>query len=150
MMKEITIGRHPNNDIVLTDPIVGKCCMKIVHEDDGRFLLHEIHSVNGNFVNGKPVKGIVELQRGDVVTIGNRAIVQWEPYFDKLELEELRKGLEGISHGKAPLPPKNNAMCYCPSPPESWWKRNRRKWLLVIIVSIIGFAIGILITRLLL
>jgi len=144
MMQEITIGRKQDNDVVLNDPLVGRCVAKVIRHDDGHYSIVDLMSTNGVYVNGKriPEGGEVIINNYDVILIGKTSL--------DLEKIILMARLRGISIDDPTFPPPNNAMCYCPAPPESWWKHNWRKCLLVIIVSIIGFVIGILITRLLL
>jgi len=64
-----SLGRHPNNSIQLLDKIVSKehC---IVEERDGRFVLRDLGSLNGTYINGERVRGEQLLKHGDEISLG--------------------------------------------------------------------------------
>jgi adenylate cyclase len=68
-----TLGRHPNNTVQILDRIVSKehCHIDLV---DGRYLLCDLGSLNGSFVNGERITERV-LNPGDEITIGSTRIV---------------------------------------------------------------------------
>jgi adenylate cyclase len=65
-----SLGRHPNNSIQLLDKIVSKehC---IVELRDVRFLLRDLGSLNGTYVNGERVRGETFLKHGDEIALGS-------------------------------------------------------------------------------
>src|ERR1700716_635869 len=65
-----SLGRHPNNTIQLLDKIVSKehC---LVEQRDGRFVLRDLGSLNGTYVNGERVRGETALQHGDEIALGS-------------------------------------------------------------------------------
>jgi adenylate cyclase len=65
-----SLGRHPNNTIQLLDKIVSKehC---IVEVRDGRFVLRDLGSLNGTYVNGERVRGEMPLKHGDEIALGS-------------------------------------------------------------------------------
>ena len=65
-----SLGRHPNNTIQLLDKIVSKehC---IVEQRDGRFVLRDLGSLNGTYVNGERVRGETMLKHGDEIALGS-------------------------------------------------------------------------------
>jgi adenylate cyclase len=65
-----SLGRHPNNSIQLLDKIVSKehC---IVEQRDGRFVLRDLGSLNGTYVNGERVRGETSLKHGDEIALGS-------------------------------------------------------------------------------
>jgi hypothetical protein len=63
-----TVGRHRNNDIVVSDPKVSSFHARFDRTVDG-FALVDLRSRNGSFVNGKRVETVV-LQDGDEVRLG--------------------------------------------------------------------------------
>jgi len=65
-----SLGRHPNNSIQLLDKIVSKehC---IVELRDIRFLLRDLGSLNGTYVNGERVRGETFLKHGDEIALGS-------------------------------------------------------------------------------
>src|SRR6516165_6294157 len=65
-----SLGRHPNNTIQLLDKIVSKehC---ILEQRDGRFVLRDLGSLNGTYVNGERVRGETFLKHGDEIALGS-------------------------------------------------------------------------------
>ncbi len=68
-----TIGRTPDNDIVVSDVLASRHHAKLSSSPQG-LLLEDLNSVNGTFVNGHRVMAH-RLSEGDVVTIGNSDFV---------------------------------------------------------------------------
>jgi pSer/pThr/pTyr-binding forkhead associated (FHA) protein len=71
--KEISIGRSPDNGIVIDNPAVSHYHARVFQED-GRLMLEDFGSLNGTFVNGQRVR-MVGLRPGDSVAIGKHTIV---------------------------------------------------------------------------
>ena len=65
-----TIGRGPDNDIVINDPSVSTCHAKIVTFFDASYI-EDLDSRNGTYVNGKKIKKHV-IHAGDNVFFGSR------------------------------------------------------------------------------
>jgi adenylate cyclase len=65
-----SLGRHPNNTIQLLDKIVSKehC---IVESRDGEFILRDLGSLNGTYVNSERVRGEIRLKHGDEIALGS-------------------------------------------------------------------------------
>lgn len=81
-----TLGRHPNNTVQVLDRIVSKehCHIDLV---DGRYVLRDLGSLNGSFVNGERI-GERVLNPGDEITLGSTRLI-----FD----------VEGASRGAMPV-----------------------------------------------
>lgn len=80
-MQTITIGRSTANAIVIAnDSFVSGQHLTISRTADGRFLLQDLGSSNGTFVNGHRVMQ-AELRHNDIVKIGN-TILPWPTYFE--------------------------------------------------------------------
>lgn len=70
-----TIGRLPDNDIVLGDICISRRhCVLLVHTG-GRCELHDTASRNGTFVNGQRLDKPTGLQRGDQILVCRRLLV---------------------------------------------------------------------------
>lgn len=83
----ITVGRSPDNDIVLSDgSISARHCE--VTLDDGVFVIRDLGSSNGVVVNGRPV-GSTVLSPGDTVMLGDV----------RLPADKLINLLESGAHG---------------------------------------------------
>ena len=70
-----TLGRHPDNTIQILDRIVSKNHCHIEADADGRFVLKDLGSLNGTFVNGERVAGERTLRTGDEITLGSTKLV---------------------------------------------------------------------------
>ena len=75
--RPFTLGRDPGNDIILRDPKVSRHHAEIVFER-GFFVLHDLASANGTYVNGKRVQR-AELKLGDRLRIGRVELIVERP-----------------------------------------------------------------------
>jgi predicted component of type VI protein secretion system len=71
--EEVSIGRSPDNGIVIDNPAVSHYHARVFHEED-RLMLEDFGSLNGTFVNGQRVQ-MVTLKAGDSVGIGKHTIL---------------------------------------------------------------------------
>ena len=64
-----SLGRHPNNTIQLLDKIVSKehC---IIEQRGDHYVLRDLGSLNGTFVNNERVRGESMLKHGDEIALG--------------------------------------------------------------------------------
>jgi pSer/pThr/pTyr-binding forkhead associated (FHA) protein len=74
--RELILGRAPSAAVRFhpeRDPHVGRHHARIVPRDDGRvgFVIADLASRNGTFVNGQRVAGLVDLCPGDIVRLGD-------------------------------------------------------------------------------
>ena len=65
-----TVGRHPDNTVQVLDRIVSKEHCRITRAPNGGYVLRDIGSLNGSYVNGERVSEKV-LTSGDQITLGN-------------------------------------------------------------------------------
>ncbi|MDY0000991.1 MAG: FHA domain-containing protein, partial [Polyangia bacterium] len=69
-----TIGRHPNNSIQVLDRIISKEHAQVFKAPDGNFVLRDLGSLNGTYMNGVRVMERV-LEEGDEFTLGSTRMV---------------------------------------------------------------------------
>ena len=70
-----TIGRMPDNDVVLEDAYVSRRhCAVLVHAGD-RCELHDVASKNGTYLNGQKISGPTRLKSGDEIRMCNKNLV---------------------------------------------------------------------------
>ena len=90
----LTIGRKQENDLVIDNQAISGSHARIVKEDDN-FIVEDLNSLNGTFVNGRKVSKYI-LNNGDVVLIGNHTL---EFFSEKPGEEEARK--QGTVRGRS-------------------------------------------------
>lgn len=64
------IGRNPDAAITLNHPAVSWNHAKVTQEPDKQYIIEDLSSNNGSFVNGNQLRRVRRLARGDVVQIG--------------------------------------------------------------------------------
>ena len=77
-MQELTIGRSPDNSIIINDNTVSRRHATLIIAQN-EFSVKDLGSANGTFVNGMRVAGVSTLQSNDVLKVGN-AVVPWMNY----------------------------------------------------------------------
>ena len=68
----IVLGREAFNDVVVFDPEVSRRHTQISFQD-GRYIIEDLGSTNGTFVNGRRVNNPMPLHNGDVIEMGEAA-----------------------------------------------------------------------------
>ncbi|QJW97951.1 FHA domain-containing protein [Frigoriglobus tundricola] len=69
-----SIGRLPDNDVVVRDECVSRRHCAILIHSDMRCELHDVASKNGTVLNGKKIPNPTRLQSGDQITLCNRRL----------------------------------------------------------------------------
>jgi pSer/pThr/pTyr-binding forkhead associated (FHA) protein len=75
---EMRIGRMPANNLVVPDPQVSSR-HALIQNQGGHFVLYDLGSTNGTYVNGRRITQPCELQPGDEIRMGERTF-----YFRRL------------------------------------------------------------------
>ena len=97
--RPFTVGRDPGNDIILRDPKVSRHHAEIVFER-GFFVLHDLASANGTYVNGKRVR-VAPLTHGAKLRLGN----SYGRFSEELPTEaDSAAGIEGFDPIPSPSP----------------------------------------------
>jgi hypothetical protein len=69
LLAQSTIGRSRENDVTLDDAVVSSQHARLTWNGRG-WVLEDLNSTNGTFVNGKPVERAVAVRQGDVIELG--------------------------------------------------------------------------------
>jgi pSer/pThr/pTyr-binding forkhead associated (FHA) protein len=69
-----SVGRLPDNTVVLRDEHVSRRHCAIIIHRDGRCELHDIASKNGTVLNGKKIGGPTRLRAGDTIVLCTRKL----------------------------------------------------------------------------
>ena len=85
MNKELTIGRNPDNDILMLDLSVSRKHAILFISFDS-FVIQDKDSANGTYINGMRINGSAPLRRNDILKVGN-SLVPWMNYVDVADAE---------------------------------------------------------------
>lgn len=113
----VNIGRAEYNDVVLPDESVSTAHAKLQRRE-GVWVLVDLDSTNGTFVDGERVKGEIPLAPGAAVRFGEISLV-FEPTDDAAEVAK-GGGTRMIRAMKAPARPKPK-----PRPPVAEKKKSK-------------------------
>ena len=63
------IGRNPDNDVALNDNFLSGAHAQLQLQDD-EWILEDMHSTNGTFINGFEVRAPTSINDGDIIRVG--------------------------------------------------------------------------------
>jgi Nif-specific regulatory protein len=113
--KEVSIGRDPSNDLWVADRALSRRHCLLANQSE-QFILRDLGSKNGTFVNGVPVTEQV-LRDGDQITIGDSVFVfQLKPAEIHLEKSPVEFSETGKIEYQALLRPEDSV--YLPTASE--------------------------------
>ncbi len=78
---EISIGRDTSNNISLNDAEVSRKHARLIMKGSG-YVLEDLGSTNGTFVNGNRLSGSIPLKSGDSVSFGENIALIYEAVMD--------------------------------------------------------------------
>ncbi len=78
---ELTIGRDISNQIPINDAEVSRKHVRLTLKNNG-YVIEDLGSTNGTFVNGQRISGAVQLKAGDLVAFGENVVLMFEANFD--------------------------------------------------------------------
>ena len=110
LFRHNSLGRHPRNTHQVLDRVVSKehCRIELIEE---QYILKDLGSLNGTYINGERVNGQQPLQPGDEITIGSTRIIFDPPErrasmsFDALLSDEPREATNRFKIGDTDLGP---------------------------------------------
>ncbi len=92
----ISIGRDPSNDFVLNHPMVSRKHARI-EQEAGKYILYDLNSTNGTFVNGKRVEGSEVVIPGSVIQIcsyryvfDGQAFIEYDETSGRIKIEAVK------------------------------------------------------------
>jgi pSer/pThr/pTyr-binding forkhead associated (FHA) protein len=74
---QITIGRDPTNTITINDAEISRRHARLAYQG-GKYVLEDLGSTNGTFVNGQRLAGPRVLKSGEVVSFGEQIVLVFE------------------------------------------------------------------------
>lgn len=79
---EIYLGRDVSNDIVINDPEVSRKHARITAQAGG-YVLEDLGSTNGTYINGQRLMGPHMLRSGEVIMLGENVSLVIQEVYDK-------------------------------------------------------------------
>jgi hypothetical protein len=114
----LTIGRDPNNDIVINDPQVSRQHVRI-RRQGGLTLIEDMGSTNGTFVNGMRLANPHTLANGDLISLGDAVtLTYYEAAIATTEPLGGRPTIAGMPPSYEPPPAPPPAYTSAPPPPS--------------------------------
>lgn len=104
----MNIGRSADNEIVVNDAEVSRRHARILHrqdEDRSHYLLEDLGSTNGTFVNGLRCSTLTPLADGDVIELGDSIRMVFMP----AAADVVKTAVNESDYDTADLPPLSDA-----------------------------------------
>lgn len=117
---QLTIGRDSSNEIAINDAEVSRHHARLTFQG-GKFVLEDLGSTNGTFVNGQRLSGPRVLKAGEIVSFGEQIVLVFEvSTFDPAATIASPRAAAVIAAARsAPPPPPPPAQQYVGSVPAS-------------------------------
>jgi pSer/pThr/pTyr-binding forkhead associated (FHA) protein len=74
---QLVIGRDASNSIAINDAEISRKHSRLSFQG-GKYVLEDLGSTNGTFVNGQRLAGPVVLKPGDVVSLGEQIVLMYD------------------------------------------------------------------------
>jgi pSer/pThr/pTyr-binding forkhead associated (FHA) protein len=113
---EIIIGRDASNPIAINDAEVSRKHAKLTQQNS-TFVIQDLGSTNGTFINGQRITTSQELKPGDTVTLGENIVLMYETTFDpNATVISSAQALRTVGPIQKPIPTPPPAQAPVPAP----------------------------------
>lgn len=109
---QLTIGRDSTNEIVVNDAEVSRRHARLTFQG-GKYVLEDLGSTNGTFVNGQRLAGPRVLKAGEVVSLGEQIVLVYE-------VTSFDAGATMVSPRAAAVPSASRPATPPPPPPADY------------------------------
>lgn len=75
--EQLTIGRDSTNGVAINDAEVSRKHARLMFQG-GKYVIEDLGSTNGTFVNGQRLAGPAVLKPGDVVSLGEQIVLMYD------------------------------------------------------------------------
>jgi hypothetical protein len=110
---EMVIGRDVANQIPINDSEISRQHVKLTRQAEG-YIIQDLGSTNGTFVNEVRLSGLMRLEHGVQIRMGDNVILVFEVSYDSEATMASTPERMPIGAPTAPAPPRAQA---APSPP---------------------------------
>ena len=104
---QLTIGRDSANEIVINDAEISRRHARLTYQG-GKYVLEDLGSTNGTFVNGQRLAGPRVLKPGEVVSFGEQIVLVFEAMTfnpDATMVSPRSSAVPSVQRPAAPPPP---------------------------------------------
>lgn len=116
---QLTIGRDSSNEITINDAEVSRRHARLTFQG-GKFVLEDLGSTNGTFVNGQRLAGPRVLKAGEVVSFGEQIVLVFEATtFDPAATVASPRAAAAVPSASRPAAPPPPVQQYAGSVPAS-------------------------------
>ena len=116
---QLTIGRDSTNEVTINDAEVSRRHARLTFQG-GKFVLEDLGSTNGTFVNGQRLAGPRVLKAGEVVSFGEQIVLVFEATtFDPGATIASPRAAAVPSASRPPMPPPAPSQQYAGNVPAS-------------------------------
>lgn len=106
---QLTIGRDSSNGVAINDAEVSRKHSRLSFQG-GKYVIEDLGSTNGTFVNGQRLAGPVVLKAGDVVSLGEQIVLM----YDAINMDP--GATVAVSRKAVQAPPAQPAYAAAPAP----------------------------------
>ena len=159
--EETIVGRDLANDIAISDPEVSRRHARFMRKEEN-YLVEDLGSTNGTFLNGERISSPQELQVGDVITLGENVVLVFEKSsYDPdatIVSQQPAEDEQAAYRQQAPMPqsyqPPADSAAYKqpegspqqPVPVEEEEEGGFPTWLIILIIAIVVIVCVIAVT----
>lgn len=118
----ITIGREANNEVVINDPEISRKHTRMTFQG-GTWVIEDLGSTNGTFVNETRLTGPYSLRLGDVVGLGEKIKLIFETVSADMNATMVAAPPPAAPTAAAPIPSQPapaKPVYYTPQPPPAY------------------------------
>jgi predicted component of type VI protein secretion system len=137
---QMTIGRDSTNEIVINDAEVSRRHARLTFQG-GKYVLEDLGSTNGTFVNGQRLSGPRVLKPGEVVSFGEQIVLVFEAVNLDPGATMVSQRAAAVPAAQRPAPPPPPPAQYAgsvPASPAPVYGTAPRKTNLVPIFIVVG------------
>ncbi len=115
---QMTIGRDSTNEIVINDAEVSRRHARLTFQG-GKYVLEDLGSTNGTFVNGQRLAGPRVLKPGEVISFGEQIVLVFEAISLDAGATMVSPRAAAVPASPRPMPPPPPPPAYAGSVPAS-------------------------------
>ena len=113
---QLTIGRDSSNDVAINDAEISRKHARLTFQG-GKYVLEDLGSTNGTFVNGQRLAAPAVLKAGDVVSLGEQIVLM----YDALSVDAGATVISSRKSASAPvMPPPAPVQAVAPPPQNNY------------------------------